>query len=235
MSISDLMTALCALFALVMIVFASQLNEEREKLKLTANELEARTSQLNEEREKLKLMTGEYVSLKDQLARKLYNEFAKDLEVWNAEIDYEKGIIKFNDSEVLFNPEEAELKERYKEILSDFFPRLIGLLVNPEFEFMDEIKEIRIEGHTARDNNMEEKLDYITGMILSQERTTNTMLYCLETVPVYREWVQKKIAAIGYSNSHSTEDKKTSRRVEFRIDIKAEEKIKQIDSVMNQD
>lgn len=211
MSISDLMTALCALFALIMIVFASQLNEEREKLKI---------------------MAGEYVSLRDELTAEIYKEFEKDLEKWNAEIDYEKGIIKFNDSEVLFNPEEAVLKKRYKEILSDFFPRLVVLLENPKFR--DEIKEIRIEGHTARDSHMTEEEDYITGMILSQERTTNTMLYCLDTVPEHRKWVQKKIAAIGYSNSHSTEDKKTSRRVEFRIDIKAEEKIKQIDSVMNQ-
>lgn len=212
MSISDLMTALCALFALVMIVFAYQLHEEREKLKI---------------------MAGEYVSLRDELTAEIYKEFEKDLKKWNAEIDYEKGIIKFNDSEVLFDPEEAILKERYKEILSDFFPRLVALLENPKFR--DEIREIRIEGHTARDRHMSKEEDYITGMILSQERTTNTMLYCLETVPEHRKWVQEKIAAIGYSNSHSAEDQSASRRVEFRIDIKAEEKIEQIDSIINRD
>ena len=209
LSISDLMVALCALLALATVVFAFQLMETQEKLK-----------------EK----TWAYVALQRELREALHEEFDKDLKKWDAEIT-EEGVIKFNKTEVLFAKERAELQKQYKQILSDFFPRLITLLYQPRFR--DNIEEIRIEGHTAVDRFMSKSKDYITGMELSQQRTTNVMLYCLDTVPEHREWVQKNIAAIGYSNSRPVIDnviinKEASRRVDFRINTKADAVLKSL-------
>ena len=208
LSIGDLMIALCALLALATVIFAIQLQEAQEKLK---------------ER------TWAYVVLQRELREAFHEEFDKDLKKWDAEIT-EEGVIKFNKTEVLFTKERAELQEQYKQILSDFFPRLIALLYQPRFR--DNIEEIRIEGHTAVDRFMSKDKDYITGMKLSQQRTTNVMLFCLDTVPEQREWVQKNIAAIGYSNSRSIKDnvtitkKESSRRVDFRINTKADAVLK---------
>ena len=210
LSISDLMAALCALLALLTIVFTIQLKETQEKL-----------------REK----TSGYTTMREELTRALHKEFDRNLAEWDAEIT-DDGIIKFNKSEVLFAPEKANLKPQYKNILSDFFPRLIILLEQPKFK--DEIEEIRIEGHTAVDQFMEKNEDYITGMELSQQRTTNVMLFCLNVVPEDREWVQHHIAAIGYSNSRPIKDenglanKDASRRVEFKISTKADAVLKSL-------
>ncbi|MCQ2604338.1 MAG: OmpA family protein [Spirochaetia bacterium] len=211
LSISDLMAALCALLALVMIVFAFQLKKSEEGLQR---------------------LTNEYQQMQKELYEELCIEFDKDLKKWDAEIT-EDLTIRFKNEKVMFKPESAELKPDFENILSDFFPRLTSILNLTKFK--DEIEEIRIEGHTATNDNMSRDNDYITGMRLSQMRTTNVMLYCLNTIPTrqYREWTQRNIAAIGYSNSRPISadgviSKEKSRRVEFRIKTKADAKIREI-------
>ena len=76
-------------------------------------------------------------------------------------------------------------------------------------------------------------------MELSQERTRNVMIFCLDTLKNVekREWVQGNIAAIGYSFSRPAKDKynnddwDSSRRVEFRIKTKAEAVIEEIQNL----
>ena len=61
-------------------------------------------------------------------------------------------------------------------------------------------------------------------MELSQQRTLSILLYALERPELapYRELMQKKMRAVGYSSSNvikknDIEDREASRRIEFRV------------------
>ena len=128
----------------------------------------------------------------------------------------------------MFAKDDSNLTENFKQVLSDFFPRLIQILQSPEYS--ESIEEIRIEGHTAVDNNLTRKDDYETGMKLSQKRTREVLYYCLNTIPEYRDEVQKNIIAVGYSNSRPAEEVAKTRRVEFNIRTRAENIIDKLKS-----
>lgn len=212
-SISDLMSALCGIFALVMITIVVQLN--MEKAEYTSKNAKAEN----------------YYSMQQELYQEMLEEFENDLEKWNAEITKDLTI-RFKDSNVLFEPWSANLKTEFKSILTNFFPRLIHILEKEQFS--SEIDEIRIEGHTAREQRKSFNQDYKEGMELSQERTREVMLHCLDTLNTHqRTWVQENIAAIGYSLSrpvkiNSEINWEASRRVEFKVKTKAEKVIEEI-------
>lgn len=213
LSISDLMSALCGIFALVMICVVFQLNTTK--------------AEYNSKNKKAE----EYYSKQRELYEDLSEEFKDDLNKWNAEITKDLTI-RFKDSNVLFEPWKANLRPTFKNVLDDFFPRLIVLLENSEYK--NEIEEIRIEGHTARERNKSFNQDYKEGMELSQERTREVMLHCLNALDNDdREWVQSNIAAIGYSLSRPVKvagkiNWEDSRRVEFKIKTKTEKVIEEL-------
>lgn len=95
--------------------------------------------------------------------------------------------------------------------------------------YKSDIQEIRIEGHTAVNLRQTRKEDYESGMKLSQERTREVLYYCLGTIPETRDELQKKIIAIGYSNSIPAADDTKTRRVEFSIRTRAESVIEFIE------
>lgn len=213
LSISDLMAALCGIFVLILISVVFQLNQSKNEYNMKNAKAEA------------------YYSMQNELYLDLTDEFSEDLEIWDAEIDKDTLTIRFKNSNVLFEPNKSNLQPAFKEILEDFFPRLISVLQSNEY--YNEIDEIRIEGHTSRNRNQEDYEDYVSGMELSQERTMKVLLYCLDTIPDYTKWVRKNIAAIGYSKSRPIYDGKEpdweqSRRVEFRIKTKAEKVLEDI-------
>ncbi|MBR4247699.1 MAG: hypothetical protein IKQ13_11975 [Treponema sp.] len=213
LSISDLMSALCGIFALIMITVVVQLNTTKAEY-IAKNKT-----------------AEEYYSMQHDLYKELNKEFEKDLEKWNAEITPDLTI-RFKDSNVLFEPWKANLKQGFKKILNDFFPRLIVILEKKTYK--EEIEEIRIEGHTARESRKSLNQDYKEGMELSQERTREVMLHCLKTLKNDdREWVQSNIAAIGYSLSRPVKNNneinwEASRRVEFKIKTRAEKVIEEM-------
>ena len=214
LSISDLMSGLCGIFILIMIAVILQLNT-------TKSEYMAKNKKAED-----------YYSMQKALYDELMEEFKDDLQRWNAEIT-DDLTIRFKDSNVLFEPWKAELKPAFKSILNDFFPRLIIILEKEQFK--EEIEELRIEGHTAREQRISYNLDYKEGMELSQERTREVMLHCLNQLNSEdRDWVQANIAAIGYSLSRpvkfddGTINWEASRRVEFKIKTKAEKVIEEL-------
>ena len=180
LSISDMMSALCAIFVLLCIGIILQ----------------------------LKQISEHYVNTKYTLYEELSKEFSADLDEWKAEIDAENLSIRFKDPDVLFVMNEDELKDKYKEILNDFFPRL--LKVTSKYESL--IEEIRIEGHSAEAVNkirlgeLTEQKDYEEGMELSQGRTRSVLNYCLTKTkyPKEHEWIRSKIVAIGYSKLNTS-------------------------------
>lgn len=213
-SISDLMSSLMIIFMFIAISFMLQITKDKKKM--------------------TDLADG-YRKVKISIYEELFKEFKTDLNEWNAYIDKETLSIKFKEPDIFFEQGESELSEKFKEILNDFFPRYIKIL-NLE-KYREEIEEIRIEGHTSTEwtNNSTPMESYFKNMELSQNRTRTTLKYImsLNSMKKYEEFMIEKVTANGLSYSKKImvdgkEDKKLSRRVEFRIRTKAEKRIEQI-------
>lgn len=179
------------------------------------------------------LVVKEYEVTKEDLQLALQQEFAKDLKQWNAEILGDMTI-RFNDPTVLFATGSSELRPRFKEVLSQFFPRYVALLTSGKYR--DTVKEIRIEGHTsaAWTGTTDEKTAYFRNMELSQARTRSTLEYLLSLSAVQQreKWLVEHVTANGLSSSHplilengSAASQLANQRVEFRIVTNASEKM----------
>jgi len=184
------------------------------------------------ERDKIRDVAILYDQLRTQLYRDLQEEFADDMPRWGAELD-EDLAFRFNNSDVLFDRGEAELKPEFRAILNDFFPRYVRIITQPEYR--DDILEVRIEGHTSSGwfGARNEDDAYIRNMDLSQERTRSTLAYVLGLNDVHRdkEWLKRHLTANGLSsakvvrNASGDEVGERSRRVEFRVRTDAEGRI----------
>jgi len=100
-----------------------------------------------------------------------------------------------------------------------------------------DIEAVRIEGHTSSYwlDAKDVKTRYLKNVELSQQRALSTLKYCysLPSVKSQRVWLQQVLRANGLSFAKliftkGTEDAEKSRRVEFKVVTKAEEKLHQI-------
>jgi len=218
MSISDMMSGLMLIFMFIAISFMIQIEEDKSKIENIAKT---------------------YYKDKKELNKALINEFGKNLEDWEAEITKD-NIIVFNSPTVLFNTGKSSLKKDFKDILNNFFPRYIKILSSKKYK--NEIDEIRIEGHTSNTWNkgVKESITYLKNMKLSQNRANNVLSYCYSLnnnfIHKNRKWLEKHFRANGMAFSklkyldkeHSLVDLIKSKRVEFRVQMKTEEKIYKI-------
>lgn len=220
-SISDLMSGLMIIFMFIAIAFMSQVAKEKQGMTDLAED---------------------YKKVKISIYQELFKEFETDLNQWNAYIDQETLSIKFREPDIFFEQGSSDLNYRFKEILDDFFPRYIGILNSNKFR--DEIEEVRIEGHTSTEwtRNSTPMESYFKNMELSQNRTRSTLHYVmtLNSMDSHENFMIEKVTANGLSYSkriitNGLEDKKMSRRVEFRIRTKAEQKIDEILAKANKD
>ena len=208
MSISDLMSVLMMIFLFISIVYIRSVNLEKNKITSIARTYE--TTQVE-----------------------ITNDFTKNLQIWNAVFDSLALSIRFENPEILFKVGSAELNDHFKSILDSFFPRFIQILTDPKYK--DDIEEIRIEGHTSSEWTGESSpyQAYFNNMELSQDRTRKVLEYVLSQIKDERllHWTKSKLTANGLSSSHliynpnQTENKKRSRRVEFKIKTNAEQQI----------
>jgi outer membrane protein OmpA-like peptidoglycan-associated protein len=185
----------------------------------------------------IKKVAVAYQELQTDLYLELWNEFKDDLNEWKATIEKESLTIRFEEPEVLFKIGSSNITDKFQTILSDFFPRYIAII--SASKYMNNIEEIRIEGHTSsewRNGTTSEEESYFHNMRLSQNRTRSVLKYCIsiiDDIPL-RNWAQKYITANGLSSSHliyknnGTEDRRRSRRVEFRTKTNAEKKVVEI-------
>ena len=216
LSTGDLMSGLMFIFVLLLAALMLQIQRQNDK---TQNQIE------------------DYNRIKQEIYVDLKKEFGKDTLKWNAKIDSAKLSIRFQKQSALFDYGKIELKNDFKEILNDFFPRYMKLITKEEYR--NNIEEIRIEGHT------DSRGSYESNMELSQGRTRSILNYCLSIMPdttVYTDsiptsladWAKLRITANGLSSSHlifnqdKTENFELSRRVEFRIRTNAESKMEEI-------
>ena len=221
-SISDMMAGLMVIFLFIAISYMLHVQAEQERIEQVA---------------------VTYEKLQADLYDDLDAEFRDDFKKWNAGWAYEDEktnkthlTIRFKEPDVLFDQGSAEVRPVFEEVLKDFFPRYIRILRQPKYK--NEIAEIRIEGHTSREwkgaRSPEEA--YIENMKLSQGRTRSVLKYVLQTIgdsQEIRDWLKLHLTANGLSSSklitvNGIEDKKASRRVEFRVRTNAEKRIVEI-------
>ena len=211
MSIADMMAGLMMIFMFIAVVFMVTMERENKAMRDIA-------------------LT--YEQSKASLRQQLESEFADDLEEWGAEI-LSDGTVRFKEPEVLFARSSSVLKPEFVSILDDFFPRYVAVLSSDQFR--GEIEELRIEGHTSsiwrQDSTPEEA--YLANARLSQARSLSVLgyVYLLPSVQEERDWLTTVVRANGVSfarrlyRKDGVEDLARSRRVEFRVVTKAEEKI----------
>ena len=186
------------------------------------------------ERDRIKEVAVAYQENQVAIYDALMDEFEKDLEKWQASVDDDTLAFTFQSPEVLFATGSESLRPRFQQILDDFFPRYLDILL----DFSDSINEVRIEGHTSSrwaPGSTDEEA-YFNNMELSQGRTRSVLgyLYDLPEVSTHQEWIKANIAAVGFSSSRvvldeaGQEDPERSRRVSFRVITNAETQIRQI-------
>ena len=213
-SVSDLMAGLMMIFLLIAIIYMVRVEVEKDRIQEVA------------------IL---YSHLKKELYEDLNNEFEKDFDEWGAEL-HSDLTIRFKEPTILFSLGSRNLKPKFENILTDFFPRYIAILSSGKYK--SSITEIRIEGHTSsiwRKNTSDENA-YFLNMKLSQERTRSTLRYILSlsSIKNHTQWLRKYMTANGLSSSrliyfdNGIEDMVSSQRVEFRIINNAEARMAKI-------
>jgi outer membrane protein OmpA-like peptidoglycan-associated protein len=218
-SVSDMMTGLMMVFLFISILFMQQVEDKKKQVESIA--LTQQTYQ-------------------EDLYRSLVLEFKDDLEKWNAEL-LADTTVRFNEPEVLFDEGSKEIKPRFEEILVTFFPRYIALLANQKY--LNNIDEVRIEGHTSSSwlGSKDIESRYLNNALLSQQRSFTILDYCfrLPQVVAYKPWLTKVLRANGLAFANPVlvngkEDSTLSRRVEFKVKTKTDEKIRQMIDAIKQ-
>ena len=175
----------------------------------------------------------EYKLTKENLYKELEQAFKSDFTKWNLELDKDLSI-KFTNPEVLFPSGKSEITPKFQQILSEFFPKYLKVILQEKYQ--DKIAEIRIEGHT--DNRPINETDdaYIDNIKLSQDRSRKVLQF-LRGLNYYstltgkqeellRFWLTANGLSFGRTLDKNKEltilskqpiDNERSRRVEFRI------------------
>jgi outer membrane protein OmpA-like peptidoglycan-associated protein len=213
LSVSDLMAGLMMVFLFVSIALMRDAMIERDKIREVAVTYQENQAALYEA---------------------LMDEFEGDLERWDAAVDRDTLSFRFRSPDVLFDTGKSSLKPRFREILDDFFPRYLAVLL----EFRDSIDEVRVEGHTSSvwNDRVTASEAYFNNMALSQGRTRAVLeyVYQLPSAAPDRSWVKQHVAAVGFSssrpirNADGSENPGRSRRVSFRVITNAETQIRRI-------
>ena len=209
MSVSDLMTGLMIIFLFVAVAYMIQVQENQSVL-------------------------TDYVDTKQHLHERLVNEFKGDTAKWKMVVGKDLSM-KFKEPEVLFALGSGEIKPKFTEILDEFIPRYLNILLTDSLK--DRIQEIRIEGHTDDLRMVKYGKDpYLSNVLLSQERAYNVLKYIRE-MPSFERYTPEQKKLLDYwftanglsygkaldahehyaSLSGDTIDREKSRRVEFRI------------------
>lgn len=195
MSISDMMSGLMLVFMFIAISFMIQ----------------------------VQTIAGEYNKKQDELNKSLQKEFKNDFKKWNVKLEKDNTII-FNAPKVQFKNNSYIIPIEFENILSNFFPRYLKVLSSDNYK--NDIEEIRIEGHTSKEKKIN---NYLHNMKLSQDRANKVLSYCYlidnSIIQNNQKWLEKHFRANGMAYSHLKTTATLSRRVEFRVKLKAEKYI----------
>lgn len=214
-SISDMMSGIMMIFMLIAISFMVTVDKDKKELKI--------------QNEKMRDIAKNYHNLQNELYADLNREFKNDLKKWNAIIDNDTTI-RFQNPDALFDLGKTQVKEKFKNILRDFFPRYIKILHSNKYK--DFISDIQIMGHTSKEWETSVMLDnkYLGNTELSQGRAFQVLKFCflLPNVKDKQDWLISNLRASGVSFAKPLASDELSRRVEFKVIFKANEQIEKI-------
>lgn len=221
--VSDLMSVLMMVFLFIAVLFMLKVQDDQKVLQ--------------QQHAAMRAAAQSYDTARNALHRQISDSFDGKLQQWNAEI-LADGAVRFSHPRALFAVGSSELSGEFKNTLRDFFPRYIALLSSVDWR--DEIREIRIEGHTSSDWGrasaaaLSEEARYIRNAKLSQQRAYAVLEYVYQ-LPAEKEkrmWLRRVLRATGASSAAvvlsedgGEENVSKSRRVEFHAITAADEKI----------
>jgi len=207
-STSDMMTGLMMIFLFISIIYIS----------------------------KVKSIVGEVQDTQDIICNELREEFRKEENTWRM-ISCENGLVVKFENDGYFLPREKNLTPEFEDLLEDFYPRFKFII----WKYIEDINELRIEGHASSEASVEGGPlgKYIYNTDLSQGRSWEVMKFVLNLPQInkndqYLEWSYGNLTAHGMSSSvpityeNGNENRKASRRVEFRIKTKAQDGLLEI-------
>jgi len=193
------------------------------------------TQQTQEAREMMNNMINnrieEVVGFRETIVRDLSSKFKSSDLIIN--FDENTGAISFS-GEVLFDTGSANIKPIFREMLEEFIPEYVGVLLNEKNR--DNISQIIIEGHT------DDIGDYMSNLDLSQRRAANVVKYIISDQFndfQYKEDLKYYITANGKSesspirNEDGTINRQKSRRVELKFNLKDQYFIDKMKELVN--
>lgn len=186
----------------------------------------------------------EYKESKLSLYNELNNEFKDDFEKWDLELGKDLSI-KFTNPDVLFASGQSSLTPKFKNILSEFIPKYLNIILSEKYK--DKIIEVRIEGHTDDVRRGITNDDYIDNVALSQDRAREVLAFT-RSLSFYENLSKEKeellrflLTANGLSYGRTLDsekkytyetkksvDKLNSRRVEFKIVTSSEQIVNEV-------
>lgn len=205
-------------------------------------EMEGREAKVVSQEQRVEGAFREYTALKEDIYKKLSEEFQNDLGRWNASLSKDDLSIKFfmdeRSPKVMFKPGESRQTEYYDELIRDFCPRYHAV-ISPMIQ-SSLITEIKVEGHTSSEWNRgaDENEAYYANLELSQGRAKNVMESCLRSIEAgvgstYVPFRQKTTAnGVAFSklilSPDGKENANASRRVEFKIVTSFDDNLKRL-------
>ena len=210
----------------------------RELLANQEAELAAKQAVVDEQQEELAAQQEELdriIGVKSELIEELKSRFEEtNLRV---SVDPDTGAITL-DSSILFASDEFSLTPSGEELLTQFIPIYISVLMSPEFR--NNVSEIIIEGHTDTDGTYEYNLE------LSQQRALAVAYFCLSEENGLLDTEELDalrliLTANGRSFSdpvydeNGKIDKDASRRVEFKFRLNDEDMVQQMIEILSED
>jgi chemotaxis protein MotB len=229
----------------------NRLKAENHRLIADKNRLEAEKNRIIAEQSRKRMAEIAKLAEKSrkQLNDDLHLAFDQNLRrQWGAEI-LPNNTIRFIASDFQFELGNSQLPIKFQNSLKIFFPKYINII----YQYRNEVEAIRIEGHTSSEwkTSLDITESYRQNMKLSQSRALETLMFCYSLINDRERqfvnqqdtkklaWLREKLHASGLAFSHPifkqknckqrcVEDAVKSKRVEFKIVTKAEQKLYKI-------
>lgn len=219
-SVSDVMTGLMVIFLFIAVAYMIDVNKKQRFISG---------------------ILDNYQNSRKNIAELLEANLGGDFDRWGAELDNMSLTIRFSGDNTQFEPSKDELSPGFEEVLDEFLPKYLAIISKPEV--LDEILEVRIEGHAFESDEGFGKI--FTG---SQNRARN-VLFFVRNHPSFknlsseiRKELEFRLTATGMGSGRMVDKEGRfvvhtntppcdycSRRVEFTILIQSEKVIELID------